>query len=476
MVLMAILNLGFVGGLVGSTGPADRAVSSHTILGTAEGRIWETQLRHPDDPQVHNDTPAMIKRLQALHANTYQFPIEYQTDWQDLSTEFMPAAQRAGITVIAYLMPPSECPSSAAAPESCDEYVPFHADYVAWGAAIARLSAEYPDLRAWTVDDMDYNLGLFTPSYVAAMNAAASAIQPHLDLYLELYRPSITKAVIDAYAHTFDGLIMPYRDGANSDTAMTDTLQAEIDEVSSILAGSGTKFIVMVYGNTLGKTMVSPDVDYISRAVDIAMANIRTGKVNGVIVWNLELGSTGEPAGGTRNLARTGVGALSLSLAPNTATARGQYAQAASTIHLNGGSSSCVLQFWSRNDQAAGAIPGYHAIQVYVGSRLIWQQDMASQGSEWSASPQLTVTPDLVNGMASVSVRLTELAEVSSFAVNAIFDDFSSTGCSVWNPGFETDNGWTLTRSAGALVPAVYQYNPSFTTAAFSAVAVRFRP
>jgi hypothetical protein len=468
---VAILFFGLVSGF-GTSTPAE---SSDAMLGTAAGTVRETHLRHADDAQEHVDTPATIGRLRALHANTYQFLVEYPTDWQDLSSEFMPAAQKVGIKVIAYLVPPTECMSSASRRESCDEYVPFHADYVAWGIAIARLSVQYPDLRAWTVDDMDYNLGLFTPSYVHAMNDAATAIQPHLDLYLQLYSPSITKSLIDAYAHTFDGVIMPFRDGVNSDTAMTDTLQAEIDAVRNMLP-TGARLIVMVYGNTLGNTMVSPDVEYVSRVVDTALANVQTGKINGVIVWNLNLAPTGKPANDSRNLARTGMGALSLSLAGDTATAPGQYAEASSTIHLDGGSSSCDLQFWSRNDQAAGAIPGYHEMQVYVGTHLVWQQDVASESAEWSASPRLTVTPDLANGTAPLRVRLTEREGVSNYAVNAIFDDFSTAGCSVSDPGFETDNSWTLTRSNGPLMPAIYQYNPTFTTAAFNAVAARYSP
>jgi hypothetical protein len=474
VVLMAILHLGIISGLAASASPSDQGASGQAMLGTAAGTVWEKQLRNPDDPHAHIDTPATIRRLRALHANTYQFLVQYPTDWQDLSAEFMPAAQRAGITVIAYLVPPSECSSSASAPQSCDQYAPFRADYVAWGVAIAQLSVQYPALRGWTVDDMDTNLGLFTPAYVGAMNAAASAIQPELDLYLQLYWPSLSKSFFDRYTNTFDGVIMPYRDGEISDTAMTDTLQQEIDGVSQMLSGTGAKLIVMLYGNTLSRTQVSPDVDYVSRLVDAAMANIRTGKIDGVIVWNLELAPTAKPADSSRNLARTGVGALSLSLAADTATVPGQYAEASSTIRLNSGSSSCGLRFWTRDVDAPG-VPGYHDIQLFVGTDLVWEQDAASNSTSWTVSPPLSVTAGLVNGTAPLRVRLTELKAASDFETNVVFDDFSSTGCSVWNPRLETDNGWTLTRSDGSLVPAIYQYSPSFTTDVFTAVANRYR-
>lgn len=81
------------------------------------------------------DTPATIRRLQEMHANTYAFNIDTTNsvqDWNDLRLKFAPAAQAAGINVWVYLVPPSECPGTG-----CSDYGPFEDDYRTWVVEIA---------------------------------------------------------------------------------------------------------------------------------------------------------------------------------------------------------------------------------------------------------------------------------------------------------------------------------------------------
>jgi hypothetical protein len=57
----------------------------------------------------HVNTPATIQKLKELHVDTYYYLIwDQPTDWDDLKNEFIPAAEKAGIHVIVYLVPPSE--------------------------------------------------------------------------------------------------------------------------------------------------------------------------------------------------------------------------------------------------------------------------------------------------------------------------------------------------------------------------------
>jgi len=450
------------------------ATPANGIKGTTEGVIRESATRA--DGLVHIDTPAMISRLTALHANTYDYLIEYAADWSDLANEFMPAAQSAGIDVFAYLVPPSECPSSSGSPQSCDLYVPYHKDYLAWGRAIANLSVQYPNLTAWTVDDLDYSLSLFTPSYVASMNQAASAIQPNLDFYLQLYRPTITQSLVDSYASAIDGLIMPYRDDPYRNTiwSSTSTLQSQIDAVTTILNKDGKRLILMLYGNTLSATMLSPDTGYVTTLVGKALADTASGQIAGVIIWNLPLRTTGVPAGVSSNIAHSGVGALSFTVAANTATSAGQYAQAATTVSLDSGSTSCTMVLWRRDNRETSAPAGYHEKQAYVGGNLIWRSDVASEGTGWYTSSPLTVTPYLTNGSATLVLRLMEVKAVSNYSVSVTFDDVQLTGCHITNPTFETDSAWTLARSGGPVEATVYQYSSTYSTDTFNAIAGQF--
>ena len=257
------------------------------IRGAAQGVI-----RHREaDGDRHVDTARTIERLRALNANTYQFLIEGPDDWSDLVNDFMPEAERTGLRVIAYLVPPTECPSTITGDGSCDRYQPYHADYRSWASAIGRLSARYPNLFAWTIDDIDYNLAIFTPTATAELNALARAAQPSLDFLLQLYAPSITPAFVAAYAPAFAGVIVPFRDGTNVDTMVTSSAAAEIDALSAMLRPYRKQLIIMVYANRLGPAPgVPPDTDYVTDLVRTSLAKMGAGEVSGVVTWNLPIG------------------------------------------------------------------------------------------------------------------------------------------------------------------------------------------
>lgn len=460
-----------VGGLLAV--PAAAAAASPTgIMGSAEGAIRESAVR--SDGLRHLDTPAMIGRITALHANTYDFLVESPTDWTDLSTEFMPAAQEAGIRVFAYLVPPTECPSSAGHTDSCDEYTPYLKDYVAWGKAVASLSVRYPDLVGWTVDDMDYNLSLFTAAYVKSMNAAAQAIAPNLSFYLQLYQPTITQSLVDSYAAGIAGVIMPFRDGAYRDTSWTGSFQSAVNTVTAILNHDSRKLVIMLYGNRLSNTDTPPDTDYVKTLTQQALADSASGQIAGVIIWNLVLNPTGAPANSATNMARTGSGALVLTVAANTATSAGQYAQASTTIRLNSGSASCTMVLHRKDNRPTSAPAGYHEREALVGGHQVWKADVTYDGTDWYSSSPLDVTSDLTNGSATLVLRLTELKGVSNYQVTMAFDDIVLTGCSIANPTFETDSGWTISRTGGPVLASIYQYSPMYTTDTFTAIAALY--
>jgi hypothetical protein len=57
------------------------------------------------------DVQATIQKLKELHVNTYYYLFGHGNSdmkWNTLRHDFLPAAQQAGINVVAYLTPPSE--------------------------------------------------------------------------------------------------------------------------------------------------------------------------------------------------------------------------------------------------------------------------------------------------------------------------------------------------------------------------------
>ena len=139
-------------------------------------------------------------------ANTYSFCIHSQaTDWDDLIL-FLPAAQAEDIRVWASVVPPSE-----SHPRHGDKYPePFRLDYKQWAREFARLSLQYPNLVAWSIDDFTHNLkDTYTPAYVQEMLAEARAINPKLAFVPCCYIPAITLEFAANYVPLLDGILFP---------------------------------------------------------------------------------------------------------------------------------------------------------------------------------------------------------------------------------------------------------------------------
>ncbi|MFC1420545.1 hypothetical protein [Streptacidiphilus cavernicola] len=422
----------------------------------------------------HIDDAATVARLVALHANTYDYLVEQPNDWVDLPG-FLSAAQTSGIQVFAYLLPPTECPHSTGG-STCDTYAPDAADYPQWGADLNALHGVHPNLVAWTIDDMDSgaNTALFTPSYVATIRASA----PDLQFFLQFYQPSMTAAKIATYAGHADGVIMPYRDGAQADTVTTDTLQSEVAADTALLNPYGMRLIVMVYGDTLGSDAATstaelpPDTGYVRTVTAQAWADVKAGTIAGVIVWKQALATPGVPAYRSAALSSWGNGVLDFTIGPKVGTTAGDFAQAAAKVTLDPGSTSCTLALSRRDDRDTTAPSGYHQKRAYVNGTLVWNSDVASEGTDWYSSSPLDLTPYLSGGSATLALQLFENAGVSNYRTHVDFDNLRLTGCSVPDPGFETGAGWTLTHSADGVVHGtVYHYSPTFTTDTFSALA-----
>lgn len=129
----------------------------------------------------HVDTPAMVERLTQMHLTMYSFGVwDKETDWQDLTGEFAGAVRAAGIDIMVYLVPPSECFLNPVRHLDGRCSRPFNMDYVRWAEEIARLSVAHPNVKSWGIDDflVGANADLFTKEYLGQVRAAQDAINP----------------------------------------------------------------------------------------------------------------------------------------------------------------------------------------------------------------------------------------------------------------------------------------------------------
>ena len=246
--------------------PGRTAFSVPGVYGDYDAEIRESAPR--SDGIRHIDTPKLLKRLQEGYIRTYAYLIWHEaTDWDDLRLEFLPAAQKAGITVWVYLTPPSEGSS-----------LPFGSDYVKWATEIAKLSKKYPVLKAFAMDDFENDQNLFTPQYVEEMMKAAHSISPTLAFLPVNYDGSVNSskptttlstAFTRNYGSLINGVIFPYLNWQNYDS-----LSDEKDQIVTnynILHGKKDQFVVRFPWNrlssegdysALSKTISRPVVPY----------------------------------------------------------------------------------------------------------------------------------------------------------------------------------------------------------------------
>ena len=131
--------------------------------------LWSVPVQAPDHTL---DVLATIRLLKANHFNCYVQPIEERSpmsyaDFQRL----LPAAQSAGISIWAVLIPHHEGAS-----------LPYRYDFVRWVQVLARLSLKYPVLRGINIDDTDVggNGKLFTHEYFSRIYRAKQKINPRV--------------------------------------------------------------------------------------------------------------------------------------------------------------------------------------------------------------------------------------------------------------------------------------------------------
>jgi hypothetical protein len=388
-----------------ATGLASPAAgrAAHSMNSAVLGDYAAPIVQPVDDEGIaHIDTPATIAKLSAAHINTYAYLIYAsslygtadpealtQSEWDDLPG-FAAAADRAGITVLVYIVPPSES-HAATDPTTSPAYAPFGWDYHAWAVNIAQLAATHRNIRGMVIDDFAGNTAernspysfRFTPDYVAQMRSDAKAIAPWLDLSTIMYYPDSvgTSSILHAYRNDIDGIVFPYR---NEGSGTPNTAVATHAESEGAVVGSAVK-------------------------------------------------------------CHSGTGCLQIHYPASTHSTAGQYAGVSQQIHVVGAAGRRTLSLWINDDFTAGGTSSYHYIQALIDGQVVASEDVNGYVNGWHKI-SIDVT-DALRGKstATLTLRLDEEKGVSNFAVSAFVDDVSGTGVRIADPGFEATglDDWT---------------------------------
>ncbi|NUR89324.1 MAG: hypothetical protein HOY71_35015, partial [Nonomuraea sp.] len=231
------------------------------------------------DGYRHIDTAATIRVLKSVGLNTYVYLIwNSPTDWQDLTEEFAPAAEKAGIKVWLYLVPPSECQTSPVRHLNGRCSRPFEKDYVKWAEEIAKLSVAHPNVVAWALDDFFSQLG---PDEVKEMQRVQDSINPKLGFYTTVYYgDAINPHFYDRYEGVIDGIIYPYL-GANSNTQDATHVAPNLEKILAQTEPRGLGVVLLAYTGRFLSAIVHPTDRYIADVVPAARPDMDSGRLLG---------------------------------------------------------------------------------------------------------------------------------------------------------------------------------------------------
>lgn len=453
-------------------GPGGPARSTETdgvtnVLADYDAEIRETTPRA--DGVNHVDTPATIAALKAEHVNTYAYLVLHQsTDWDDLVNEFLPAAQRAEINVWVELVPPSEC---------CSE--PYEEDYVAWASAIAQLSLQYPNLKAWAMDDFpeSHNLDFFTPSYMQQVSDAAHAVNPALRFFPVIYNGEYTSSFMSSYGAYFDGAIFPYQGDAGYNLNELGDLSGEIDTASAVMKGAGKRLYLMPYTSPYSEAPAPPSPATVASMIRMGEQDMAHGKLDGIVLYALAKSQFGEDTCPTPAISTQ----LALRAAWNTPSSGGDYIDASQQVAVDPNASSYTLTF-----QQADTFPelsfdtGYFDKQVLVDGTIVWQQDPAVDPSAQWLSESVDVTSALHGKTsATLTFRFVNPTAVNNFGITFDFTNVSGSGFTVTDGDLASHTGWTVTTTRPSFFDATYQgysCDPQRELHTFQSVVAGFGP
>ena len=427
------------------------------------------------DGYRHLDTPAMIKRLRELNVNTFTYGIwEQHSDWDDLVKEFAPAAKAAGIEIMVYIVPPSECflNETTHLDGRCSR--PYNMDYRAWGKAIAELSLRYDNVVSWGIDDflVGDNAKLFTKEYLDSIRAIMDGINPGLKWYVTLYYWEITPEHMATIGDALDGVIYPYN-GYNNNTVDPTWLEKRVDAALEVTGAKDLELVLLVYNGRFLDGIIYPDDRYATAVLDRAEPYVRDGRITGVIAYGTPL-ELEQQAPSWDSWAHGGMGRLSLSVSNFTATEDGSWAAASQSIRVPDDDRQRSITFY-HHDQDEGGLAGYQSKQVLVDGTVVWQSDItADPRMEW-----LKTTVDLTEALrgkesATITFRLFHAKGVGWWPADVGIDDVSAKGFTIKNGDFETDADWTLDRNQPTMQPYIELYTPDRWTTTFNAISAGF--
>ena len=325
-------------------------------------------------------------------------------------------------------------------PPGCEDYYggnpcyPFEDDYVAWAEDLANLSLYYPQLEAWTVDDMHPHKTKFSSEYVRNMTLAAKRVNPNLRFVPTWYFHM--EGVLFGYEEweeVLDYTFMWYWASYTGSPDLED-LQDHLDTANHYIPPA--EFVTGIY------PMKEANEQY-DEELTIDMLEMALDESNGIAVYNVPLWAhdldyfhnatifqqqTNDDPSFDYRLSSPGC----------RGTYIGWYQGLEKNISLPETIEEASISFDVRDSRPVGTTLGYHYKQLVVNGETLWDVDIVSDGTGTETITR-DISPYLQGENSTIMIRMYDKKAVGCFSSSLYLRDINL----LINGGTDPEN-WTF--------------------------------
>ncbi|MFC3798249.1 choice-of-anchor Q domain-containing protein [Cohnella sp. GCM10012308] len=129
------------------------------------------------------------------------------------------------------------------------------------------------------------------------------------------------------------------------------------------------------------------------------------------------------------------------------------------------GSGTTTLTFYHKDSIPTGSTATYWYKQALINGTVVWEQDVATDGTGWQAQSVPITTP---SANFTLQFRLISKKSVSNYPVTINVDDVAVGGLTVQNAGFESGaSNWTAAQTLAAFGSATSTSSPHAGSASY---------
>lgn len=227
---------------------------------------------HPKTTEGDWDATELIRLLKSSNSNTYNFIVtDHKEDFNYLEV-LLPKAKENGIDIWVTLLPPSGLKEEQ---RNDMEYI----DYLGMARKLARLSLQYDNLKAWSIDNVIIDRDFFGVGYLEEITGVSKEINNDLEFIPVVYYSNIDSTQFDEKSKFFDGVQFYFTHFPTGESNESVVLLPQLKSLKEKFDG---KVILGIYATPWSKDRPTT-ANYIDQLIKLAKEDC-----NGVMIYTLQ--------------------------------------------------------------------------------------------------------------------------------------------------------------------------------------------